>query len=269
MQDDEGIYANQGMEARLSFPKDAYDRAFGLEDVSFWFRHRNEVIRVALERFPPGKIFLDIGGGNGVVSWFMTRLGYDCILIEPAYTGCRNAIRRGMKKVIWGFFQDLPITAGTIPSMGLFDVLEHIERPIDFLAHFRKALRLGGRLYITVPAHTWLWSTIDTLSGHFRRYTVASLRREVEKAGLRVEYVTYFFTWFGLPIFCLRSIPYRLGIGGEEKTDRQELDNVANQYKQASPSGDWILKKLFHSELRILHRSQLRHGASVLAVCVA
>ena len=75
---------------------------------------------------------------------------------------------------------------------GLFDVLEHIPDDAGSLGGVHRLLAPGGgRLYLTVPAYPWLWSPEDELSGHCRRYTLAGLRRVVERAGSSGEhYVT-------------------------------------------------------------------------------
>ena len=43
-------------------------------------------------------------------------------------------------------------------AMGLFDVPEHIERDDEMLLTLFNLLRRGGWLYLTVPAHQFLFS---------------------------------------------------------------------------------------------------------------
>jgi hypothetical protein len=47
--------------------------------------------------------------------------------------------------------------------------------------------------------------------GHFRRYTVASCSRVLERAGFTTEYHSYLFMFLLVPILVLRATPYRLG----------------------------------------------------------
>jgi hypothetical protein len=47
-------------------------------------------------------------------------------------------------------------------------------------------------LLVTVPAHPRLWSVVDEVSGHKRRYTKASLSRVLESAGLTIRLVRPF-----------------------------------------------------------------------------
>ena len=45
---------------------------------------------------------------------------------------------------------------------------------------------------MTVPQHPWLWSRVDDISGHERRYTAKSLLQRVTEAGFEVLYSTSF-----------------------------------------------------------------------------
>jgi SAM-dependent methyltransferase len=104
----------------------------------------------------------------------------------------------------------MQIPQASIPSAGLFDVLEHIEDDKAALEGLHRSITPGGRLYLAVPAFQKLWARDDIEAGHFRRYTKKSLTAVVEEAGFEVERVTYFFSVLVLPVFLLRALPYRL-----------------------------------------------------------
>lgn len=63
------------------------------------------------------------------------------------------------------------------------NVLEHIERDDLALKHMIEGLAPGGHVCLLVPAHPFLYGSLDALDGHFRRYTKASLRALAAKAG--------------------------------------------------------------------------------------
>src|SRR5690606_29691055 len=65
-------------------------------------------------------------------------------------------------------------------SIFTLDVLEHLPDDVAVLSQFREALPPGGKVYIKVPALSWLYGPVDEASGHFRRYSTGSLRRAVE-----------------------------------------------------------------------------------------
>jgi hypothetical protein len=62
----------------VSYPSDGNDACFALEDVSFWFAHRNDCIVAAARKFPPppGEAIFDLGGGNGFVARGLLDAGF-------------------------------------------------------------------------------------------------------------------------------------------------------------------------------------------------
>jgi len=97
-------------------------------------------------------------------------------------------------------------------------VFEHIEDDLSFLRSLQLLLASKGKLYITVPAYSFLWSQEDIFVGHYRIYTIHTLTERLNQAGFIVEFSTYIFRFLPLPIFLLRSIPYRLGLANKEPT---------------------------------------------------
>lgn len=66
------------------------------------------------------------------------------------------------------------------------NVLEHIEDDIGALKHLAVRCRPGARAFVLVPANPGLWTPMDTLVGHYRRYTPRLLRKSMEEAGFEV-----------------------------------------------------------------------------------
>jgi SAM-dependent methyltransferase len=71
------------------------------------------------------------------------------------------------------------------------NVLEHIEHDVEELKITGAALRPGGHLLVFGPGLQWLYSELDYNAGHYRRYTLAGLRKVVEAAGLQVVSLRY------------------------------------------------------------------------------
>lgn len=208
---EDGIWYAQ-TRSRVSYPEDGNAYCFQLEDASFWFQHRNRCILEVLQRFPPATPFFDIGGGNGFVSAAVQRIGCSVILLESGVQGARNARLRGIENVICSSFEDSGLLPESMPSAGAFDVLEHIRDDVSFLRSITSRLVPGGRFYLAVPALPILWSEVDEMAGHYRRYTTTALSSLLRQVGLQIEYLTYFFKMLPLPILFLRSIPHWTGI---------------------------------------------------------
>ncbi len=249
--------------SQVSYPESGNDLYFAVEDASFWFRHRNACILEAARLFPPPGAIFDVGGGNGFVARALQNAGWETVLVEPGPMGAANAVGRGVRHVVRAAFADAGFKACAIPAIGLFDVLEHVEDERGFLASIERSLIPGGRLYITVPAHRWLWSREDPDAGHFRRYGLADLSRALEAAGLTVEFATHFFGFLTVPGLLRRALPYRLGFRGSPPTPKR----VRADHQAAGAAANRLLGFLTGRELRRLSRLQPRRwGSSCLAV---
>ena len=71
------------------------------------------------------------------------------------------------------------------------NVLEHIEDDLLALRHIWQLLRPGGRLVVIVPAHGWLYGTMDYSIGHYRRYNRQDMDHKIRAAGFRIESQKY------------------------------------------------------------------------------
>lgn len=250
--------------ADLSYPSEGHSQCFAIEEDSFWFRHRNAVISDVMRRFPPSGTVFDIGGGNGYVTAGLIRAGYEAVLVEPGLDGARNAIRRGLNPVLCTTLDEAGFRPASIPAAGLFDVVEHIEDDAGFLRRLRGLMPPGGRLYVTVPTTPWLWSVDDERAGHFRRYTVASIRKVLSTAGFEVEFASPFFGFLVAPVFLRRAIPGRLGLRSDSG------DEYVAEHTPPSPRVQRVLEWFCSAELKRLGRGKrLRLGSSCLVVARA
>ena len=249
--------------APVSFPVDDYAACFRVEDGSFWFGHRNRCITEAVRQWQPPGFILDVGGGNGYVAGGLIEAGHETVLLEPGAEGARNARAfRLIPHVICATFDGAGLKPASVPAVGLFDVLEHIEDDERFIEKLKRVLRPGGLVYLTVPAHQWLWSITDIDAGHFRRYSTRQLTSRFTAAGFDVLYVTYFFETLVVPFYLLRTLPFQLGFRGRREVSRYEAEHAAGG---KLPSR--ALQRFFERELRTIaaHRT-LPTGTSCLLV---
>lgn len=190
-----------------SFPAGGHDHCLSFEESSFWFSHRNRAIVAAVRKYPPahGPIF-DVGAGNGYVATALEGAGFPTVAIEPSRAGAAHAAARQLPHVVCGALPSEAFGRETAGGIGLFDVLEHVEDDRSLLASLRPYLKRGGRLYLTTPAYQRLWSSNDVRAGHYRRYTLTSLRDTLAAAGFRVEFESYFFWFLPLPILLFRTL---------------------------------------------------------------
>jgi SAM-dependent methyltransferase len=233
-----------------------------VEDTSFWFSHRNEVIALLLERFAPGRTLWDVGGGNGFQAARLQQRGRRVVLVEPGLAGCRNAVARGVAHVIRGTLESLHLAPASLDAVSLFDVIEHLPDPVTLLAECRRVLRSSGHLFVTVPAYRALWSDEDEYAQHHRRYHKALLEQHLSLAGFNLELVSYFFQPLVAPIFLVRSLPHRL-------LPRRRTERATADLSEHGSGGlsQRVVEALLSRELRALRSGRsLSFGSSLVAV---
>lgn len=256
----DGIWVSRS-DSAISYPAEGNNACFAVEESSFWFRHRNACLIEAFKRFPPPGAIFDVGGGNGVVSKALLNNGIDAVLVEPGSNGVRNAKARGIHTLVQSTLEDAQFHPETLPAVGIFDVLEHIEDDRGFLRSISSYLVPGGRLYIAVPAYQFLWSDEDATGGHYRRYTLSSLCRRLREAGFEIEYRSYFFAPLPLPIFLFRTIPSLF------KARRRSQEQTESEHSADDSGVGGLLDRVLGFELRWLKSGRrIPFGGSCLVV---
>lgn len=259
-----GIWrANAAPAADLSYPADHNAACFRLEDGSFWFTHRNRCIIAAVRRSPPDGFILDIGGGNGFVAQGLIDAGFETALLEPGLAGAHNAKQsRRVPTVINATIDEAAIRPGSVPNIGLFDVLEHIDDDRLFVRRLYDIIRPGGRLYLTVPAFDWLWSMSDVDAMHYRRYTRRTLT-DVLTGCFEVLYATYLFQRIVPLSMLLRALPYRIGLARPGRAaDLYEREHAVGRRSLAGV----LNRMLDHEVTAIAAGKSLFIGSSLLVV---
>lgn len=262
----ENVYASNGIyyarnNRPISYPEKGNQDCLQLEEHSFWFKHRNNCIRHLVTKFSLGKIFWDIGGGNGFVSRHLQTAGIESVLLEPGENGALNGKNRGLKYVLCGTLEDIGLKSGKIEAAGMFDVLEHIEDDHQFLKKLNIACSEDAHVYITVPAFHVLWSNEDEDAGHFRRYTLKRLAAVLDNCGFKVVYSSYLFSFLPLPILLFRSLPSRLGLNNN--ASKMEKYSKEHEAFKLSSLLDTIMK---WEETRVSHLKRIPIGGSCLVV---
>jgi 2-polyprenyl-3-methyl-5-hydroxy-6-metoxy-1,4-benzoquinol methylase len=166
-----GLWVSRN-QSHVFYPETGNAGSFEIEGDSFWFEHRNNCILAAMQMFsPPGTVF-DIGGGNGFVALGIKNAGIEVVLVEPGFEGVRNARVRGLTTIICSTLEDAGFLKHTIPAIGIFDVLEHIEDDTAFLNTLRACLcKVDGStlLYPLMISYGQSRTTLPNITGDTRR----------------------------------------------------------------------------------------------------
>lgn len=199
---------------------------------------------------------LDFGCGSGILVDELAKQGYQTYGLDNHKDAIKFGLLQGVKniKVIDTYkinFQD-----NTFDAVFSLDVLEHIYDEKQVLNEIIRVLKPGGIVIIMVPAYMFLWGIQDKISNHYRRYTISSLLKKINKITfVKVLKMSYFNTFLFLPIAFLRIINRIFGI------NRKKSDFNINNY---------FLNKfffyIFNFERKILKYINFPFGVSILFV---
>jgi SAM-dependent methyltransferase len=174
------------------FDPRSFDELSRNEDGHYWFEPRNRLITGLIRRhFPETKRYLEVGCGTGFVLQGVHQALPAAVIAasEVHPTGLSHARRRLADASSITFLQ---MDARQIPAreafdlVGAYDVIEHIEEDERVLAELHGALAPGGGAVIAVPQHPFLWSAVDDLGHHVRRYARGELESKMRRAGFDI-----------------------------------------------------------------------------------
>jgi len=252
------IYAPQFAASNDSYPVSVFAQLAKMEAGHFWFEGRNRILSyMAQHYFPQASNVLEVGCGTGYV------LQEFCSIYPQAVlTGADiyvKALEFARSRVPTAHFlqmdaRDLPFHA-EFDLIGAFDVIEHIEEDRQVLSQLYDALVPGGGLLISVPQHRFLWSQVDVLSYHKRRYTRDELQSKMVQAGFEILRTTS-FTSLVLPLMLITRFT---------KKRMQDFDLYAEM--RINPGINFLLREIMMVESSLIEASvSFRYGGSRLIV---
>lgn len=106
------------------------------------------------------------------------------------------------------------------------NVLEHIENDAKALANLARNLNPRGLLIIYVPAHRFLFTSLDSKVGHYRRYSRKNLVQKVSEAGLEINSFQYVDCLGGLATLLLKILGKRSQASSLSKESLRFFDIV-------------------------------------------
>jgi hypothetical protein len=152
-----------------------------------------------------GDTVLEIGSSRGHYVRMLRAAGFDAYGCDlgnpPVYEDVRDFVFPKTD------FANLDVKLRErVTAVLLLDVLEHIERPADFIASILESLPAVRSLIIAVPARQELWSNYDEYCRHFLRYDIRKFREVARDSHLLINTWGYFFHALYVPAWILKKL---------------------------------------------------------------
>ncbi|RJG02922.1 class I SAM-dependent methyltransferase [Noviherbaspirillum sedimenti] len=178
------------------YPDSGFDLTDKNAESSFWVSSRNRLFKGIVQRHlaPTGKTkFLEIGCGTGD---FIHQIAQNENLEITGSEIYLKGLVYAKKNLPNVDFVQFDVTQGKIGEqfhiITAFDVIEHIENDGAALSNMSQMLNRDGVLIISVPQHMFLWSKLDEIVKHKRRYSRRELVRKLKENGFEISYATSF-----------------------------------------------------------------------------
>jgi SAM-dependent methyltransferase len=202
-----------------------------IEASHFWFVARRELIVGLAGRFFPGaQSLLEIGCGNGAVLRALrdSRHWQRVVGSDLHPTGLAQARARMPEGVEFVQMNALSIPArAAFDLVGAFDIVEHVADDDGVLRAIRGALCAGGGTIISVPQHPWLWSTVDDVAHHQRRYRRDELEAKLQRSGFEIL-ASFSYAASLLPLLVMSRLMARLRPSARDLDREVKLHPLVN-----------------------------------------
>jgi SAM-dependent methyltransferase len=181
--------------ARTEFDREQYANIYpaGIESL-YWHRARNRIVtRKLCARLSAGDVVLDLGCGAGILVAHLRSAGIECEGVDLGRPTTVVATAAPHLHLGCDAFSLPAAYRGRVSALLLMDVIEHLPDPPEFLGRCAKNFPNVRCIFLTVPARMEIWSNYDEYNGHFRRYTLESLRALAAPFGFKLDEAGYFF----------------------------------------------------------------------------
>jgi SAM-dependent methyltransferase len=236
-----------------------------VEETNWWYRGKRELLTALLTPYiEPGMSILDVGCGTGrLLEEVCRKTGARGYGIEPDKQFAALAARSFPKNLYRGNLDSFvgkgrktawPVTFDVVLCV---DTLEHIRDDRRAISRLVRLLKSDGLLVIFSPAFSLLWSRLDIVSHHYRRYTAGQLRQLTDRTPLSITRLTYTNCLLFFPIILVRLLSKIAG--------RSVLVDPTGLQPLAKPINE-LFYRLFFGESFWLRYLSLPVGSSILMI---
>jgi SAM-dependent methyltransferase len=225
----------------------------------WWFLGRKKIILQLIQKYSLKNqplAIADVGCGFGAHINMLKDFGSVTALDlnEEALEKIKNKWQSGNVKAIkWKSPEPL---SEQFDLMLLSDVLEHIPDDKEAVEWMWQHLKPGGQVLITVPAYQALWTDMDDVCHHYRRYSKKELKNLfVDKFQIK------YFSFYNTTLF-----PVKLLFVALTRGLRKIFPNRPKKSYSDVPSVfiNSIFKSILYLEAEIMRKVKLPYGCSLV-----
>jgi SAM-dependent methyltransferase len=242
--------------------EEALDLTGKAEGDHFWFRGFRWFLAPVISDRAAGRRdlrLIDCGCGTGSNLALLMPHGRTFAFDLTALGSARARVHTGAPSVRADITR-IPFASGVFDMATAFDVLQCVPGDVEAVSEMTRIVKPGGLVILTVAAYEFLGGDHAESWNEVRRYTPATVRALVERAGLRVERVSFLFASV-FPLFLAARTWQRLL--RRFRGPRFEADITV-------PPGplNAVLTWLVSGEARLARRLSMPIGSSLLVVAV-
>lgn len=130
---------------------------------------------------------IDFGAGIGTLS-IIFREKYK---LTPLCIEIDDVNKEYLKKRNFNVFDSLEEISCKSDLIFSSNVLEHIQDDLSILRQMKNNLTDEGLIYLYLPAKMSLWTELDEIVGHYRRYEINDIREKCKFCGLKIVALHY------------------------------------------------------------------------------
>ncbi|WP_293872964.1 class I SAM-dependent methyltransferase [Flavobacterium sp.] len=188
--------------------KDFEKKYHDVESDHWWFKSRRNYLLDLLKDAPKDSKILDIGSSSGIFLKDLEALGFkneNLFGIDISDVAIANCKANGIANAFVMDAQNITLTQ-TFDIIIASDCLEHLQEDVKAIKNWKTLLKIGGRLYVFVPAFMYLWSYHDEVNMHHRRYTKSELKAKIVAENLEIIKSSYWNFFLFMPVYLFRKI---------------------------------------------------------------